>query len=123
MYQPAHFVESRPEVLHALMRDHPLGLLITHGADGLAANTLPFLFEPGVDGACGQLVGHVARANPLSETSLEGPRCWWCSRVPGQTYTQPQAHVTDGKARTSWQGRADMELRDGAGARAAAGCG
>ena len=33
MYLPAHFEESRPEVLHQALRDHPLGLLITQGLD------------------------------------------------------------------------------------------
>jgi len=104
MYQPAHFVESRPEVLHALMRDHPLGLLITHGADGLAANTLPFLFEPGVDGACGQLVGHVARANPLWRTSLEGAEVLVVFQGP-QTYISPNWYprkAETGKAVPTW---------------------
>ena len=29
MYQPPHFVESRLAVQHALIRAHPLGLLVT----------------------------------------------------------------------------------------------
>lgn len=104
MYQPAHFVESRPEVLHALMRDRPLGLLITHGADGLAANTVPFLFEPGGDGACGQLVGHVARANPLWTTSLEGAEVLVVFQGP-QTYISPNwypSKAETGKAVPTW---------------------
>lgn len=117
MYQPAHFVESRPEVLHELLRQHPLGLLITHGPDGLAANTIPFLFEPatgagGPEGACGQLVGHIARANPLWKTAsaesevlvvFQGPQAyvspgWYPSKaetgkaVPTWNYVMVQAH-------------------------------
>jgi transcriptional regulator len=64
MYLPAHFEESRPEVLHQALRDHPLGLLVTHGASGLAANPLPFLLDVEADGSQ-VLRGHVARANPL----------------------------------------------------------
>ena len=64
MYLPTHFEETRAEVLHAAVRAHPLGLLVTHGAGGLDANPIPFMLD--VDDA-GQatLRGHVARANPL----------------------------------------------------------
>jgi transcriptional regulator len=64
MYLPAHFEESRPEVLHELMRSHPLGLLVTQDANGLQANAIPFMLEP-ERGPLGTLVAHVARANPL----------------------------------------------------------
>jgi hypothetical protein len=65
MYQPAHFVESRPEVLQRLIREHPFGLLVTDGASGLAANGVPFLLEPDPAGGPGVLRAHVARANPV----------------------------------------------------------
>ena len=42
MYVPPHFNESRTEVLHDLIRQHPFGMLVTHGASGLDANHLPF---------------------------------------------------------------------------------
>jgi len=42
MYIPTHFEESRAELLHQLMAQHPLGLLVTTGSDGLDANHLPF---------------------------------------------------------------------------------
>ena len=65
MYLPAHFEETRPEVLHALLRQHPLGLLITQDAQGaVVANAIPFMLAP-ERGALGTLVGHVARANPV----------------------------------------------------------
>ncbi len=66
MYLPAHFDEKRPEVLHALLRAHPLGLLITQSAGGeLSANSLPFILDPDPAGGPGILRAHVARANPL----------------------------------------------------------
>jgi len=65
MYQPAHFVESRPEVLQRLIREHPFGLLVTDGASGLAANGVPFLHDPDPAGGPGVLRAHVARANPV----------------------------------------------------------
>ena len=67
MYNPAHFTETRPEVLHALMRDYPLGTLVTLGSTGLDANHLPFEFDPtpAADAPFGTLRVHVARANPV----------------------------------------------------------
>jgi len=66
MYLPAHFEESRPELLHALLRRHPLGLLVTQDAAGtLSANSLPFILDADPAGGPGILRGHVARANPV----------------------------------------------------------
>jgi transcriptional regulator len=64
MYVPHHFDESRPEVLHALIAEHPLGILVTQGLSGLDANHLPFELEAR-EGALGVLHTHVARANPV----------------------------------------------------------
>ena len=41
MYLPAHFNETRTEVLHALMRAHPLATLVTLSGSGLTANHIP----------------------------------------------------------------------------------
>lgn len=64
MYLPAHFNETRPEVMHALMRAHPLCTLVTQCDSGLVANHLPMqtLDEPR---PLGCIRGHIARANPL----------------------------------------------------------
>ena len=109
MYLPAHFEESRPEVLHQALHDHPLGLLVTHGANGLAANPLPFLLDVEADGSR-VLRGHVARANPLwreaagtaSLVVFQGPQAyvspaWYPSKaetgkvVPTWNYVMVQA--------------------------------
>jgi transcriptional regulator len=63
VYQPPHFIETNPAVLHALIRAHPLGLLISSGADGPAADAVPFLLDTSV-GARGRLRAHLAKANP-----------------------------------------------------------
>jgi transcriptional regulator len=63
MYLPALFREDRLEALHALIRSHPLGLLISHGPGGLLANLLPFVLKSG-DSERGVLQAHMARANP-----------------------------------------------------------
>lgn len=70
MYLPAHFEEKRPEVLHALMREHPLGQLVTHGPDGLDANPLPFELDT-TAGPHGLLRAHVARANPVWQQAAD----------------------------------------------------
>ena len=62
MYQPVHFVESDLPTLHALIRAHPLGLLISADSDDLQANPIPFLIDPNA-GQHGTLLAHVALAN------------------------------------------------------------
>jgi transcriptional regulator len=64
MYIPAHFAETRPEALHRILREHPLGMLVTHGSAGLDADHIPFEFDAS-PGTCGALIAHVARANTL----------------------------------------------------------
>ncbi|MFC3164076.1 FMN-binding negative transcriptional regulator [Ciceribacter thiooxidans] len=63
MYQPPHFREDRREVQHALIRNHPLGLLISSGEGGLLANPIPFRLVNS-DLGMGTLQAHMARANP-----------------------------------------------------------
>ncbi len=65
MYVPAHFAESRPEVLQQLMREHPFGLLVTQDAHGVVANSVPFVYDAGEGTGAGVLRTHVARANPV----------------------------------------------------------
>ena len=71
MYIPAHFAESRPEVLHELIRRYPLGMLVTHGAAGLDANHIPFELDA-ASGSLGTLASHVARANPVWQQLRDG---------------------------------------------------
>jgi transcriptional regulator len=73
MYVPAHFAERRPEELQRILREHPLGMLVTHGPDGLDANHLPFEYDPAA-GPHGTLIAHVARANPLWQRCPTGSR-------------------------------------------------
>lgn len=71
MYLPELFAESRPEELHRIIREHPLGMLVTHTAAGLEANHLPFVMDTS-RGASGPLLGHVARANPIWQEVRNG---------------------------------------------------
>ena len=63
MYQPVHFVENDLPTLHALIKAHPLGLLISADADDVQANPVPFLLDASAGGR-GVLRVHLARANP-----------------------------------------------------------
>jgi transcriptional regulator len=64
LYLPVHFNETRPEVMQALMRAHPLCTLVTQCESELVANHVPVqtLAEPK---PLGCIRGHIARANPL----------------------------------------------------------
>ena len=63
MYVPKQFEETRVDVLHELIRAHPLATLVTLTPAGLDANHIPFEIDP-APGPFGTLRGHVARANP-----------------------------------------------------------
>ena len=106
MYLPAHFEESRPEVLHAFIRKHPLGLLVTHDASGLQADPIPFMLEPerGARGGFGTLIAHVARANPLWRDSRTDIESMVVFQGP-QAYISPAWYATKqetGKVVPTW---------------------
>jgi len=64
MYLPEHFAERGVEPLQRILREFPLGTLVTHTGKGMDANHIPFELDA-QRGAFGTLQGHVARANPL----------------------------------------------------------
>lgn len=64
VYLPAHFAETDTEAMHGLIRECPLGMLITLGSDGLTANHVPFILDTRA-GGYGRLLAHVARNNPV----------------------------------------------------------
>lgn len=71
MYVPKHFSIADNEALFRLIRENPLGILVTHGATGLDANHVPFELNA-QDGSCGVLRAHVARANPVWNEAAQG---------------------------------------------------
>ena len=78
MYEPPHFRETRPEILHGLIRAHPLGLLISNGAEGPVANAIPFLLDApsGLNEDLppnGRLRAHLAKANPQWRLLADNP--------------------------------------------------
>lgn len=70
MYQPPHFREDDRATQIALIRAHPLGLLVTAEASGPVANLVPFL--PVEEDGSTRLLGHVARANPQWKAIRDG---------------------------------------------------
>jgi transcriptional regulator len=102
MYLPAHFAEQRPEVLHALMRDHPFATMLSSGAQGLVADHLPLRLAVGRDNKA-RLLGHVARANTVWRTAansevlaiFHGPQAY----VSPSWYPTKREH---GKAVPTW---------------------
>ena len=63
MYEPPlHRNENLPE-LHALIQERVFGLLISNGAEGLVANSVPFVLDAAAS-KFGTLKVHIARANP-----------------------------------------------------------
>lgn len=71
MYIPAHFAITATESLHRVIRENPLGTLVTQGPAGLDANHLPFELDP-AQGPHGLLSAHVARANPVWQEVADG---------------------------------------------------
>jgi transcriptional regulator len=87
MYLPTHFAETRPDVLHEVIRRHPLGTLITVADDGPVADEIPFLIDPSA-GPHGHLHAHLARANPLCRGEPDGRKVLVLFRGP-QAYVSP----------------------------------
>ncbi|MFC5511997.1 FMN-binding negative transcriptional regulator [Massilia jejuensis] len=87
MYVPPHFDETQTDVLHELIKQYPLGMLVTHGPGGLDANHIPFEFDPR-QGAMGRLIAHVARANPVWQDVADGDEVLVVFRA-GDAYISP----------------------------------
>ena len=111
MYQPPHFREDDLAVQHALIRAHPLGLLVTVGSAGIEANPIPFVLDSAAS-SLGLLKAHLSRANPQWRTFdpeqealvvFQGPETyitpsWYAAKrehgkvVPTWNYAIVQAH-------------------------------
>ena len=117
MYCPTLFREERLEILHAFIRAHPLGLLISQGSTGLLANLLPFVLKSG-DSERGVLQAHMARANPQWR-EIDGQSVLVVFRGP-DAYVSPSLYATKrqtGKVVPTWnyamvQARGTTRLRD-----------
>jgi transcriptional regulator len=118
MYTPTHFEETRRDVLHALMREHPFGLLITQHTAGIEANGVPFLFDPD-RGPHGTLRAHVARANPVWREARTDVESLVVFQGP-QAYISPAWYATKaqtGKVVPTWnyvmvEARGRLQIHD-----------
>ncbi len=102
MYCPAHFEETRVELLQQLIAEHPLATVVRIGPDGLVADHVPLLYVPG-DTGWGHLIGHVARANSLWQMPPE-EELLLVFQGP-QTYISPNWYATkaeSGKVVPTW---------------------
>lgn len=71
VYLPEHFAEHDTATIQTLIEQHPLGLLITLGMEGLSANHIPFVLDRAF-GDHGRLLGHVARNNAVWHDHVTG---------------------------------------------------
>jgi transcriptional regulator len=103
MYIPQAHEETDIDVLHALIRSHPLGTWVAQSNTELVANHLPFIIDT-TRGEFGTLMCHVARANPVWQThsrtmnsivTFKGPQ----SYITPSWYPSKHAH---GKAVPTW---------------------
>lgn len=86
MYVPKNYEEHDINVLHGLIRSHPLGTWVAQVEGNLLVNHVPFLLDPG-RGERGTLIAHVARANPIWKSLSK--------EVPSVVIFQgPQAYIT-----------------------------
>jgi transcriptional regulator len=101
VYTPAPFAESRPDVLHALIREYPLGLLISSSEpDGLMATHLPML----LDESNRTLRCHMARSNPHGQILKASPPVLVVFRGP-EHYVTPSWYASKtehGKVVPTW---------------------
>lgn len=82
MYIPEAFAEQDADVIAAMVARSGLGVLVTHGAEGLFASHLPFAWEDGV------FVSHCARANPHRALAGDGEALL--------IFSGPQGYVSPG---------------------------
>ncbi|NNP69674.1 FMN-binding negative transcriptional regulator [Acinetobacter sp. Ac_5812] len=70
MYLPKIFEETDLEKLYQLIQDYPFATLISHSAEGLEANHLPFHLLRDERNQTATLIAHIAKNNPL-HTQIE----------------------------------------------------
>ena len=91
MYLPPAFREDRLDVLHEVVRIHPLGTLVTAGLSDLCANVLPFSLHVTPEGD--MLRAHLARANPQVKDLAKVASCLVLFQGP-QAYVTPSWYET-----------------------------
>lgn len=103
MYIPKHFEEMSVDLMHELIRAHPLATLVSHSASGLNANHIP-LHLSASPSTYGTLQGHIARANPLLDEIADGIETLAIFHGP-ETYISPSWYASkkeSGKVVPTW---------------------
>ena len=106
MYRPQHFNVNEPATLHAALRAHPLGTLVTLQDGELVADEVPFVLDatPSAQHPLGVLKAHVARANPLWQRHDAAHKVLVVFKGP-QAYVSPSWYATKaqhGKVVPTW---------------------
>jgi transcriptional regulator len=103
MYVPRHFAETRVDVLHDLIRRHPLGTLVVAGPAGMEAGHVPFEIDA-QPAPFGTLRCHVARANPIWQ-QIAADRPVLVVFLGEQSYVSPSWYASkqeNGKVVPTW---------------------
>lgn len=102
MHCPNPFREERLEVLHDLIRAHPLGTLVTFGTGGLIANLVPFSLHGG--GERGMLRAHLGRGTRQVDALRDGADTLVVFQGP-ESYVSPSwypSKAEHGKVVPTW---------------------
>ncbi len=92
MFIPKHFNQTDVGLMHALIAANPLATLVVSSNQGLSADHIPLLVR--YDGSeYGKLVGHIARANPLSQLASSSTGVLAVFHGP-QSYISPSLYAT-----------------------------
>ena len=129
MYEPPLHRNENLAELHALIRERVFGLLVSNGAEGLIANSVPFVLDAAAS-KLGVLKVHLARANPQWRDLQEHPEVlvvfqghdhyitpsWYATKretgkvVPTWNYTMVQAKGRAKVMDEAWLSRQIEEL-------------
>lgn len=102
MHCPHHFKEERLDILHDLMRAHPLATLVTCGAAGPVANLVPFSLHD--NGELGILRAHLGRNNGQLDALRGGAQALVVFHGP-EAYVSPSwypSKAEHGKVVPTW---------------------
>lgn len=94
MYSPPYYVEPDREILDAVIRDNPFGLLVSTRDGESEVTHLPFVLEGG------RLIAHMARANPQWR-GFDGAKEVLCIFQGPHAYVSPRWYVRK-KAVPTW---------------------
>lgn len=92
IYLPTHFEQTDPAAIAGLIDAFPLATIVTSTSDGIVANHIPLQFDP-VAGQSGVLRGHVARNNPIWQTTNSAVESLVIFQAP-DTYITPNWYAS-----------------------------